>query len=277
MINNAPTGRAIFNVSFEYTDDKGTYTHTINIANVLANMRHGDKKLNKVLRDSYKKSPHDFYEFEWVVTKQAIANVYARKWHYLITMSETAWNPFFNVDGVEETTTVHGKKVDSTEYGATENSTEYGATENSMEYGNTKNTTSYGLDKTTIKTGEQNGETHTKTNPYNDSDVSYEKDSTTNKVNERTDETTRNSHTDELTSDRHTDKATGKAHTDKATGKAHTDTNTQETYTDVVTYTRAGNIGITKTTELIESAINLDFNVVYIILDDIIENITRGY
>ena len=111
-----------------------------------------------------------------------------------------------------------------------------------MKYGNNSQyteETQYGIDENTHKT-----------NPFNDSNTSYPSD-----IDSRA---------------QHTDTKTFNPHTDE--GKVE-----DLAYKDIITTERHGNIGVTKSTELLREARELPTELHAPILDMMMEYLSRGY
>lgn len=259
LIREKTTQVDIFKLTFTYTDDKGTYTHNVDIPDRIVSLHYGDRKLRKILEDLQIEDIRKFYATDLPLYLSNLANIYAYRWHKLLDLEHLYYNPLWNVDGVEKTTTEHGLRKTTDSFGDTSTTTSYGEDIQSV---------AFGVDKTTQITGEQNGTSTHKTNPFNDSNTSYTTDIDTNKID---------SHTDTNTRDSHTDTTTRNQHSDITTGTAHSDTHTTDKVTDIVTFERSGNIGMTKSTELLGDVVALRFNVTYEILNDIMNELTRGY
>ena len=205
-------------------------------------------------------------------------------WAKMYSASIKDYEPLWNVDGTVQTTygatrdtDSFGNKREQSAYGATSNSMQYGATSESMQYGATSESMQYGATSESMQYGNTSETLGQHTNTGTDYKTSYP-DSTEVKTDKRTDELgaqtntttahtdtkTGTTHTDTKTGTTHTDTKTGTTHTDTATGTAHTDTFTEDAHTDthssdqhIDTERRTGNIGVTKSTELIESEYRL--------------------
>ena len=272
---------------------------------------------------------------------------YRYKWDELKKTTEYSYNPLWNVDGTETTTTIHGERQNSTSYdrdnttntfgedttteinGARVKSNEYaqathtqqnGATLTTNTFGETTETTNHGatektneLDevKTTTVNGLRKTTTTDKVNPYNVDETATQKaqtlvivdestdtettaprtdkesvkaftDSTTNAPHTdtvgtatSTDILTDGAHTDTIRDAESTDTTTRGTHTDTVTRDARTDAFTEFEHTDTTTIIRSGNIGVTKTTELINSQREtVNFLLLDIMLQDILSEIT---
>ena len=182
--------------------------------------------------------------------------------------------------GATQDTMQYGATSESMQYGATSESTQYGATSESMQYGATSESTQYGGTSETLGQHTNTG-TDYKTSYPDSTEVKTDKHTDelgaqTNTTVAHTDTTTGTQHTDTKTGTTHTDTTTGTTHTDTHTGTthsdtasslAHTDTHTGDAHTDthssdqhIDTERRTGNIGVTKSTELVESEYKLRYN-----------------
>lgn len=179
-------------------------------------------------------------------------------------------------------------------------SVQYGIDTNTTKYGNNVSYTEsmqYGLDETTHTNGARTETTDHKTNPFNDTGNLYntsqdvlgtlqydDKDSRaihtdTATFNPHTDVVERSQHTDTTTYNPHTDVETRTQHTDTKTHNPHTDKGTVEDYAhkDIITRERHGNIGVTKSTDLLESYRNLPTEFYTPFLNDWMSILSRGY
>lgn len=278
VIDNNTTANNLFTFSFTHTDDKGTYTHNINVSDIITKMRYGDRKVNKYIGHIVNTViPAHFYTIDFPKILEELGKVYAYKWHSLLYTESLYYNPLFNVDGVEVTKSELGQRKVTDDYGEDIITNQFGKDKNTNTIGATENTQEYAQDKTTNELGKGKTTDTLNTNPYNDSDTSYITNVNTSETDNKTDTTTRDAHTDTFKSKEHKDIIERDARTDTVTRDNRIDTHTTLAVTDTVTYTRQGNIGVTKSQELIQATIELDFEPVYIILDDIMKNITRGY
>lgn len=199
------------------------------------------------------------------------------------------------VTGSQSNSVQHGQQQNTLVYGQDQQSTQYGQEQNTMQHGSAVDSVQYGAHET--------NETH-KTSPFNDTNELYNtgKDITdsgahtdtttrgtytdTETRNTKTDTLTRNTHTDTNTLATYTDTETvgGKtdtntlaAYTDSETVGAKTDTNTRDARTDIDTIRRYGNIGVTKSSELLVDAADSIRGVYLEIMKDYIDYITEGY
>lgn len=218
--------------------------------------------------------------------------------------------------GAQEESIAYGNGssyTDSVQYGGTSKSITKGQETDSVQYGATQEQTQYGSDQTTDVYGARGKNTTHKVNPFNDAGNLYDTDKTVDAEDSATDTHTRGQHTDQTNTIQHTDQSTygsrtdnetEQSHTDTTTHGAHTDKKTNATYSDItsetehtdtktngtqqntigdaafkdtITVTRHGNIGVTKSTDLLESYRQLMVDLYPIILDDIMKSVSRGY
>lgn len=333
--------QTVFNFTFNVSkikEDGNTVTksYTVNIPNDYAWQYCGRKKANDLVKAVYKNetttAAQKLQRFKQILQPVIDSNRF--KWAALIDSMELYFNPLWNVDGTEETTSnmakrktteTLGEREDENVYGATEVTDNIGAKEDSVthgqqdeemkfgngssyydeiQYGATKQTLSYGEDETTDSFGAREKTSEHKVKPFNDTDGYKDTDKTIEGDEAATDIHTRAEREDEVSSITHTDRNTHGAHSDrkiseeyedimsygsqenKRESKSHTDTLTrgeqeniteQDAYIDVVTVKRQGNIGVTKSTDLLDSYRQLMTDIYPIILDDIMKIVSRGY
>lgn len=331
----------VFNFTFSASkikEDGSTVTkqYTVNIPNDYAWQYCGRRKVNDLVKAVYKNetttAAQKLQRFKQILQPVIDSNRF--KWAALFDSMELYFNPLWNVDGKEETTSdiagrktteTLGEREDENTYGATEQTENIGAKEDGVthgaqdeetkfgngssyydevQYGATQQTLSYGEDETTDNFGVREKNVTEKVNPFNDADTLYDKSKTIEGDAAAQDVHTRAEREDEVSSIAHTDRTTHGAHSDrriseeyedtmsygaqqnKRENKAHTDTLTkgeqenvteQDAYVDVVTVVRQGNIGVTKSTDLLESYRQLMTDIYPIILDDIMKIVSRGY
>lgn len=159
---------------------------------------------------------------EWKAEVASIETVYLENWARLWYALQEPYNPLYNVDGL--TTYTYGEHVSDTEHGLQEH-----------EYG--QRTHTEGAKSATLGS-------HTDTSTAYS--VSYD-DTTEKETGKQSDTIGAQTNTEEQYTN------TEGAHTDK--DKAFTDTDTSYEHTD--TELRQGNIGVTKSTELLRDEIKL--------------------
>lgn len=203
-------------------------------------------------------------EFKGVTTGVCLINL--TNWARLYYALSLDYNPLYNVDGL--TTRTYGARSETYSYGKDKTTSQFGATQDTMQYGATQDTTQYGATQDTTEygaTSETLG-THTDTNTsYAVSfDTATEKETgkTSNVVGSQTN--TSLLHTDVSSSILHSDVASSIQHSDVASSIQHTDTNERDARTDgksslqyIDTELRQGNIGVTKSTELLADTYKL--------------------
>ena len=168
---------------------------------------------------------------------------------------------------------VHGARSATDAYGATQTTDAYGATQLTDAYGATQKTDEYGATSETLGSHTDTGTTYSVSF---DNSTEKETGKTVNEMGSQTN--TANLHTDTHSDIAHSDTHSGLAHSDTHSDIAHSDTHSELGYTDSHTeqarsdshsenaytdrhtdaqYTeteeRFGNIGVTKSTELMES------------------------
>lgn len=214
------------------------------------------------------------------------------KW---IELQGYTYNPLWNVDGVETTVTEYGQHVTDTDFGQKQltdnfaqqqNTSNFAQRQDTDNFAQQQNTDSFAQNKLTDQYGNHTDVTNhyettmddTSTTRLKTKDESVNAQKTdTHTTDAKTDTHTLGAHNDTHTIGAHNDTFTLGAHNDTHTHAASKDTVTSKQHTDTVTYERHGNIGVTKTQELIESErANLRFNIIQELLNDINEYILVG-
>lgn len=180
----------------------------------------------------------------WKDDVSSILSVYLDSWARLYYALSLQYNPLYNVDGTTETT--YSQKTLTDNMGARSETDQIGAKDRSDIMGARSETDTIGAKETT------NG---SRSDTSTDYSVSF--DSATEKetgksvdgigqqiINEGSQS---NGHTATTYTDRHTEEQ----HTDTHSALAYIDTHTEGQHTETVT--RYGNIGVTKSSELLES------------------------
>lgn len=185
-------------------------------------------------------------EFRGITSGVAMLNL--SNWARLYYALSLDYNPLYNVDGL--TTFTHGAQSETYSYGKDKTTSQYGATQDTMQYGATQDTTEYGATSDTIGT-----HTDTATNYAVSFDAATEKETgkTSNVIGSQTN--TSLLHTDVASSIQHSDISSSLQHTDTAERDARSDGKSTTQYVD--TELRQGNIGVTKSTELLRDAYDL--------------------
>ena len=172
----------------------------------------------------------------------AVTMLNLNNWARLYYALSLDYNPLYNVDGL--TTRTYGATQDTMAYGKDKTTNKYAQQQDTNQYGATTDTHEYGATSQTV------GQ-HTNT----DTDYSVAYNDTTEKetgksthLNEAV-TTSELLHTDTDSSLQHTDTLTKAAHDDILERDAHTDTRSTIQHTD--TELRQGNIGVTKSTDLL--------------------------
>ena len=239
-----------------------------------------------------------------------IYNKFSDNWNRIDLAFSKEYNPIWNKDGTETTTTENSEKITTYEKGNQTNKTTKGEQINTNDYGDgqttesqgaTKTTNAYGEDRTTTANGERqtkdSGKTTTtenKTAAFNSSTYQDDPQSTEtdggNTVTEKavTDTTTKAAKTDSVTTDAVTNTTKEKARTDVLTegqredtftDGARTDTTNEGANTQTTTYTFGGNIGVTMTQEMLTAEFNMreKYNFFDIIFRNVDSIMSCGY
>lgn len=283
--------------SITKTDDEGhahTKTYTANITLDMVKRYFGNRQMSDDLVEQLIDNPSGVLSL-LNTFKADVLDMQKYRWAALFDIQEMYYNPLYNVDAHESITHAYGQDKTTNVAGAQTNSTQHGQQQNTMLYGADSQTTSYGAESNTlqhggatdsVQYGAHETEVARKVNPTNDTGTFYNttKDETTDKVH--TDTTTRGTYTDTETrgakSDTlsrlsHTDTQTAATYTDTDTIGSRTDSSTRDARSDTDTIRRYGNIGVTKSSELLVDAADSIRNVYFEIMKDYIEYITEGY
>lgn len=203
---------------------------------------------------------------DWLQDVNSIVFSHLNDWAKMYSASLKDYEPLWNVDGTVTTT-----------YGETENTKEFGATQATDQFGNTSETTQYGQKQRTDVLGatqdtDQYGGTSETLGSHTDTTTEHARSYSSGTQVEPKGESTvygqqvnsSTAHTDTHSSIAHTDTHTDAQCSDTKSATAHTDTHSEIAHTDVDTGAehvdterRTGNIGVTKSTELIESEYKL--------------------
>lgn len=170
----------------------------------------------------------------WQSVTESILLKHLDQWARLYYGLSLHYNPLFNVDGVETTV-----------YGATKNTSKYGSTKNTSKYGEVENQLDSAQKVTQVSIGSRTNSTTESEKAYPDNQLEPTS-STSNTLGAGTDSTTQNAFIDKNKTLQHTDEFEGTAHNDEFESIQHTDT-----------LTRQGNIGVTKSQELLEAEYEL--------------------
>lgn len=281
-----------FNFSVVKTQEDGTpktTSYVIDIPDIYATMYCGERKTNSyidgVFADDTLTDAQKYGRIATILSQ--IRDSCKYKWGALIDSLTLYFNPLWNVDGVEVTTEDVKKRTrDITDKFGNETpyttSTEYGKDTNTIKHGNNASYTEsmqYGLDETTHTTGTHTDVTTHKTNPFNDSNTLYSTGQDELAITTYDDKDSRAIHTDTATYNPHTDVNERDLHTDTTTYNPHADTHKIEdaAHKDEITIERHGNIGVTKSTELLRDARELAADYYPIILNDVLKYISVGW
>ena len=198
----------------------------------------------------------------WSDDIKAILSVYLDSWARLYYALSLQYNPLYNVDGTTETT--YSQKTLTDNMGARSESDIVAARDKSDIMGAKDRSDIMGARSETDTIGAKETTNGARSDTSTDYSVSY--DSGTEKetgksvdgigqqiINEGTQSNghTATTYTDRHTENTYTDRHTEEAHTDTHSALAYIDTHTEGQHTETVT--RYGNIGVTKSSELLES------------------------
>ena len=266
-----------------------TSSYTIDIPDIYALMSYGNYKVNDYIQEVFEDdSMSDAQKYgRFVLILSQLEESLKYKWAALIDSLTLYYNPLWNVDGVEITTEdIKKRQREITDKFGNEaaytTETEYGKDTNTIKHGNNQSYTEqmqYGLDETIHTTGTHTDVTTHKTNPFNDSDALYETGQDELAITQYDDKDSRALHTDTATYEPHTDVTERDLHTDTVTYNPHADTHKIEdaAHKDEITKERHGNIGVTKSTELLRDSRELAVDYYPIIMKDILKYISCGY
>lgn len=274
ILKNSTLQSNIFNFSLAYTKKKEdgssvSYSFTVNIPDIFVRMRCGERRVSEYVEELYMNAQEagdmSIFYAALIVLIGSIKDNFIYKWGALMDANQLYFNPLWNVDGSETVTEDIAKREKNTtnDYG---NNTPYTL---SVQYGKDTNTAKYGNNASyteTLQYGEAT-DTH-KTNPFNDSNSEYTTSKDTSATH--TDTATYNPHTDVSERDQHTDTTTYNPHTDK-------EKVVDDAHKDYITTERHGNIGVTKSTELLKDYMELPAEMFAPILDDLMSYLSEGY
>lgn len=283
--------------SITKTDDEGvahTKSYTANITMGMIKRYFGNRRVRDDLVELLIDNPTGLL-MELTTEKGDVLQMQKYRWAALFDIQEMYYNPLYNVDAHEtithdyaqdKSTVVVGAQTNSTQHGQQQNTTVYGQDQQATQYGQETNTLQHGGATDSVQYGAHETVESHKTNPFNDTANLYAtgEDTTDSKVHTDTttrgtytDTETRNTRTDTLTRQAHTDTNTLATYTDTDTIGTHTDTNTRDARMDKDTIRRFGNIGVTKSSELLVDAADSIRHVYLEIMKDYVDYITEGY
>lgn len=302
ILKENPSQNNIFNFTLAYTKKKEdgslvAYNFTVNIPDVFARMRCGERRATEFIEELYEEDPTHFYtNLNALIV--AVKDNFLYKWGALLDANQLYFNPLWNVDGSEKVTEdrakreqhfTKGSQEDEFTKGSQEDSFTRGEREQTQNYGNNLPYTTeveYGLDEVTHTAGEREETTDRKTNPFNDTDTLYHTGQdkfSTEQVEDtdsraiHTDTTTINPHKDIITDAEAEDTTTSGSRTDNTTFGEREDITENYAYKDEITTERHGNIGVTKSTELLKDYMELPAEMFAPILDDLMSYLSEGY
>lgn len=307
ILKNTTLQSNIFNFTLAYTKKKEdgssvSYSFTVNIPDVFVRMRCGERRVSDYLEELYMNAQEagdmSLFYASLIVLIGSIKDNFIYKWGALLDANQLYFNPLWNVDGSEKVTEDiakrekhfnKGSQEDEFTKGSQEDSFTRGEREQTQNYGNSLPYTTeveYGLDEVTHTSGERDETTKRKTNPFNDSDTPYDTEQsnfTSEEVEDtdsraiHTDTTTINPHKDIFTDAEAEDTTTSGSRTDNTTFGEREDVTEDYAHKDIITTERHGNIGVTKSTELLKDYMELPAEMFAPILDDLMSYLSEGY
>lgn len=180
----------------------------------------------------------------WQDDVKAVLAVYMDSWARLYYALSLEYNPLYNVDGTTQIT--YSAQSDSDVYGARSESDIIAARDRSDIMGARSETDTIGQKETT------NGARTDTTTDYSVSfDAGTEKETGKSSDSVGSQTITEGAQSNGHTATTYTDRHTEESHTDTHTANTYTDMHNKGTHTE--TTLRQGNIGVTKSTELLES------------------------
>lgn len=271
-----------FSVTTSRRDNEGnsyTFYHEFDIKNYLIKTFFGERIVTETVEDTYNFDKTIFFHI-WPQILAAHVDNYKYIIQALIESSTLYYNPLYNVDGVEVVTEDRAKRQTDFTKGEQEDELTSGERVNTIDYGNKvayTETMEYGLDETTHTNGAKD-ETNTKsTSPFNESTDFYPTEQDNYTTTEYDDVDSRAQHTDTATHNPHTDKTTADEVTDTNTYGERKDVTEQYAYKDTITTTRKGNIGVTKSTDLIISYRDAAVEYWRPVVDLLMKSLSEGY
>lgn len=199
--------------------------------------------INIVMRNKYGSLPLKLEnDNETLSLIQGVLLINRYKIDTLWNTTNLEYNPIWNVDGTETTTTEYGEHITDRDYGERKLKSDYGQQKTTSEFGNRENTSK-------------------------DFVFPYDDNENKNQTTEHTD--FQNAENDIVTSD---------AFTNESLENARKDSEKSFTHTDKVTIERKGNIGVTSTQELITRERQVaNFEFWNVIIEMICKEITIPY
>lgn len=307
ILKNTTLQSNIFNFTLAYTKKKEdgsqvSYSFTVNIPDIFVRMRCGERRVSEYVEELYmnaqEASDMSLFYASLILLIGSIKDNFIYKWGALLDANQLYFNPLWNVDGSEQVTEDiakrekhfnKGTQEDEFTKGAQEDSFTRGERQQTQNYGNELPYTTaveYGLDKVTHTSGERDETTKRKTNPFNDSNTSYDTEQSNFTAEEvedtdsraiHTDTTTINPHKDIFTDAEAEDTTNSGTRTDNTTFGEREDVTEDYAHKDVITTERHGNIGVTKSTELLKDYMDLPAEMFAPILDDLMSYLSEGY
>lgn len=235
-----PSALSVFEFLGPYFEHEYNYiAHTLN--------RYGDKET----------SENDIDTINLIIESVIYSNEYKYKKLYETMLLE--YNPIWNVDGTETTTTTHGTRQTTEEHSDRGETTIEAPISETYEHGE---------EKTTTEKGKQKNEDFQEVFPWDEDDK-------TNGSPKERNTTTESERTDTETRQGRTDKTTTSEKTKTANISGYSVTSSENEHQDITTLERHGNIGVTSTQNLIKQEREIaEFNLTELIIEDLIKCIT---
>ena len=207
-----------------------------------------------------------------------IFNKFSENWNRIDLAFSKEYNPIWNKDGTETTTTENSAKTTTYEKGNQTNRTTKGEQINTNGYGEGQTTESQGATNTTNKYGQDKTTTENKTAAFNSSTYQDDTQATETKA-EKTDTIKTDAVTNTTTEKAKTDKFTEGQREDTFTDGARTDTTQEGETTQTTTYSFGGNIGVTTTQEMLTAEFDMreKYNFFDIIFRNVDSILSCGY
>ena len=207
-----------------------------------------------------------------------IYNKFSDNWNRIDLAFSKEYNPIWNKDGTETTTTENSAKTTTYEKGNQTNKTTKGEQINTQGYGEGETTETQGGTNTTNTYGQDKTTTENKTAAFNSSTYQDDTQETETKA-EKTDTIATDAVTNKTTEKAKTDTLTEGQREDTYTDGARTDTTNEGANTQTTTYTFGGNIGVTMTQEMLTAEFDMreKYNFFDIIFRNVDSILSCGY
>lgn len=277
LISSYPEGEYLIGNFVEYYTDNFEYFDR----NVVR--KFGDRGLKVDSEESL-----DSVVLDWIQDVNSIVFSHLNDWAKMYSASIKDYEPLWNVDGTvintygktkktdtigqKHSENIYGQEVDVNLIGQQVDNNVYGATQDTIQHGQQVESNVIGQEIDSNVYGAQTNNTSIYKTTYPDT-TERKTDKTINELGSHTDQISKGSHTDKLTKNQYTDIESSISHTDELTKGQRQDQLTKGSHTDQYNENqhidlyendqhedverRTGNIGITKSTELVESEYKL--------------------